>query len=99
VEACKATITLVDSVLLPFDPAAPPAANELAASGVVGGGACTVSPNSIIKGNVVKAGDANPQASRSAAQRSAAATGAAQRRAVRLSARLAGSRPCRVGEG
>jgi len=54
VPACKSYITVVDSVLLPFDPAAPPA-------DAIGLKGCSVQANGLIRGSDVKSGDSNIQ--------------------------------------
>lgn len=64
VPACKSLITLIDSVLLPFDPAATPAPDYLAVASLVGARGCGVQPNALITGTELKAGDANRHVSR-----------------------------------
>ncbi|KAI7844504.1 hypothetical protein COHA_001863 [Chlorella ohadii] len=59
VTACKSLITLIDSVLLPFDPTAAPAPDYLAVSRLVGARGCGVQPNALITGTELQAGDAN----------------------------------------
>ncbi len=59
VTACKSLITLIDSVLLPFDPTAAPAPDYLAVSSLVGARGCGVQPNALITGTELQAGDAN----------------------------------------
>lgn len=59
--SCKGYITLVDSLLLPFDPATPPQNDFAAAAAMLGAQGCAVQPNSQIVGQEIKAGDANRQ--------------------------------------
>lgn len=59
--ACKSLVTLIDSVLLPFDPTAPPANDFLAPAALVRAAGCGVQPNALIAGQELVAGDANRQ--------------------------------------
>lgn len=59
--ACKSLINVIDAVLLPFDPAAPPANDAFAAAALLGARGCGVAPNALINGQEVKAGQANRQ--------------------------------------
>ncbi len=61
--ACKSYINLIDSVLLPFDPAtvATLPASAAGAAAVLGAGGCAVQPNSMVAGQEIKAGAANRQ--------------------------------------
>ncbi|PSC73937.1 Beta-Ig-H3 fasciclin [Micractinium conductrix] len=59
VPACKALVTVIDSVLLPWNPAGAPPADAAALVSAMG---CAVNPNAIIAGQEIKAGDANRQA-------------------------------------
>lgn len=61
VPACKSVISLIDAVLLPFDPAAPPANDAYAAAAMLGARGCGVAPNALIAGQEIKAGQANRQ--------------------------------------
>lgn len=65
VPSCKAYVTLIDTVLLPFDPAAVAPSNDFgaAAGAAVGAPGCALAPNSLIRGSEVKPGEANIQAS------------------------------------
>ena len=56
--ACKALVTVIDSVLLPWNPAGAPPADAAALVSAMG---CAVNPNAIIAGQEIKAGDANRQ--------------------------------------
>ncbi|KAL4426862.1 hypothetical protein ABPG77_006648 [Micractinium sp. CCAP 211/92] len=58
VQACKAFVTLIDTVLLPFDPAGPEPTDAAALLGVQG---CAVLPNSLIAGQEIKPGESNRQ--------------------------------------
>ena len=61
--ACKSVLMVVDSVLLPFDPAAAPAANANAVGAVVGSGGCSVQANGAIAGSELRGGADNRQPS------------------------------------
>lgn len=58
VQACKAFVTLIDTVLLPFDPAGPAPTDAAALLGVQG---CAVLSNSLIAGQEIKPGESNRQ--------------------------------------
>jgi hypothetical protein len=61
IPSCKGYITLIDTVLLPFDPAQAPANDALAAAAVVGAAGCAVQANSVVRGAAIRDGAANPQ--------------------------------------
>lgn len=63
VPACKSYVTVIDTVLLPFDPAAVNPSNDFAtAAGVaVGATGCALAPNALIRGAEVKSGTSNIQ--------------------------------------
>ena len=69
VPACKSLITLIDAVLLPFNPASPPPADYLAPAAELGAQGCAVAPNALITGQEAKAGDANRQVGRAGVAR------------------------------
>lgn len=62
VMACKSPLTVIDAVLLPFDPAALPSEDWLQPAKAVGVEGCFVAPNGLITGDVLRDGRANPQA-------------------------------------
>ncbi|KAL4859409.1 hypothetical protein ACK3TF_000516 [Chlorella vulgaris] len=62
VPSCKGYITLVDAVLLPFDPAVPLPTDFTAAGAMLGAAGCAVQPNALIRGTQVLAGESNRQA-------------------------------------
>lgn len=49
--ACKTYINIIDTVLLPFDPASPPPNNDQGVATLVGADSCTVTANSMIRGS------------------------------------------------
>ncbi|GAB4817690.1 hypothetical protein N2152v2_004736 [Parachlorella kessleri] len=59
--ACKSVLTVIDSVLLPFDPNTLPTEDWLAPSAALGAPGCFVQPNGMITGATIKAGDSNIQ--------------------------------------
>ena len=63
VPTCKAYITVIDNVLLPFDPVtASRLSNDvLAPATILGAQGCGVQPNALITGSVVKSGESNVQ--------------------------------------
>lgn len=61
VPACKAYITVIDSVLLPFDPNTPPSNDASAAAAAVGMKGCSLQSNALIRGSDVKSGESNIQ--------------------------------------
>jgi len=62
--ACKSYITMIDTVLLPFDPSASLPANDfLAAARILGVDGCAVQQNSLIQGSEVTSGSGNIQES------------------------------------
>jgi uncharacterized surface protein with fasciclin (FAS1) repeats len=61
IPSCKAYITMVDTVLLPFDPASLPANDAFAAADILGVAGCAVQQNALIQGSEVKSGSSNIQ--------------------------------------
>lgn len=63
VPTCKAYVTIIDTVLVPFDPVVTRPVNDFtAAAQVMGAAGCAVQPNSLIIGSEIKAGESNIQA-------------------------------------
>lgn len=61
VQSCKSYITVIDSVLLPFNPTTLPPEDWLKPSAAVGVKGCFVQANGMVTGTTLKAGDANSQ--------------------------------------
>lgn len=74
IRACKTFITIIDEVLLPFDPTGIDASNDSGALGAaLGAGTCSVVPNAQINATTLVQGGSNPQASPAACCASCAA--------------------------
>jgi uncharacterized surface protein with fasciclin (FAS1) repeats len=64
IPACKSYITMIDTVLLPFDPSASLPANDfLAAADILGVTGCAVQQNALIQGSEITSGSINIQES------------------------------------
>ena len=62
VPACKGYVTMIDTVLLPFDPTTARPSNDFTATAqVLGADGCAVQQNSLIMGSEVKSGESNIQ--------------------------------------
>lgn len=61
IPSCKSYLTVIDSVLLPFNPSTLPPEDWLLPSGALGVEGCFVQPNGLITGSTIKAGASNLQ--------------------------------------